>query len=344
MLTILLFFAIFGVIIILHELGHFYFARRYGVTVKYFTFGFGPRIIGKRIGDTDFRISLIPLGGAVKLLGETPWENVPEGEREGAFSGKTLGQKLTILLGGPGVNIIIGFVFFLALNLSGGVRLPANLIIESVASGSPAAVAGILPADKVVAVDGKKLESWAEFKRYIEGVEGKPLNMALLRNGESVMATLVPAARPEGGYTLGFRSKAHKGPAVSGNSFVAAITQAGRATLLTFSSLADSVEKAEMSKLGGPVRIATEAERYLNESFSMFVFFFAFISLNLGLLNLLPIPALDGGYIFYLLAEKITGRSLGFRAYRVIMSIGFGLIFALMLAAFRNDIFFLLGP
>lgn len=183
--TVLIFGIVLGIIVLIHEFGHYIAARLMGVRVEVFSFGFGKRLLGKQIGDTDFRLSLVPLGGYVKMAGEEEWD--PDNLKPDEFQAKNRGQKMFILIMGPLMNLLLAFFIFTIINMTGAKvpeyrSLPPE--ISYVAKGSPAEQAGIIPGDLIKSIDGKAIENWEELETTVSSNPDTSLEIDVLRDGQ----------------------------------------------------------------------------------------------------------------------------------------------------------------
>lgn len=185
--TVLIFGIVLGIIVLIHEFGHYIAARLTGVRVEVFSFGFGKRLLGKQIGDTDFRLSLVPLGGYVKMAGEEEWD--PDNLKPDEFQAKNRGQKMFILIMGPLMNLLLAFFIFTIINMT-GMKVPEYRSlppeISYVAKGSPAEKAGILPGDIVKTIDGKSIKDWEDLETTLTSNPDRPLDIAVMRDNQMV--------------------------------------------------------------------------------------------------------------------------------------------------------------
>lgn len=327
----------FGLIIALHELGHFAAARIFGVKVLRFAIGFGPKIFQHQTTSTHFSVNLIPIGGSVRLLGEMPWEYVPEDQKGNSFSHQSVGRKVLILLAGPASNIILSLLMIFIVNAFGGFKGALMPEIVAVTPNSPAAVAGLRVGDKLVEIKGEKIYSNDKLQETLRHHSDANLDMKVERGGGIVGVLINNTGTGPMGFSVGVATGSKPGRK-TGNAFTVSIFQMSRVSAMTVTCFAKALATGELDGLGGPLRMAVDATKYLSQGMLNFMFFMAIINLSLGVFNLLPLPALDGGHIAHILLEKITGVQIGFQVYRVIISISFGLLSAFMLLLFRNDL------
>jgi len=335
-----------GILIVIHELGHFLLAKKTGVGVLTFSIGFGPRLLGKKVGETEYLLSAFPLGGYVKMVGEDPEEEVREVDLQRSFSHQNLAKRTAIVAAGPVFNLLLAVAIFIWIFVSYGVPVLTNRV-GGVEPGSPAAKAGIQRGDRIVGVDGQTVKGWAELSRHIKESQGKPLSIRLQREGRELDITVQPVKR-EGRniygekqevWAIGIASEV----VIEKSNPLAGLGQAfyktGEYSVLTLIALYKMI-KGEVSpkNLGGPLLIAQMAGQQAREGLASFFFFLAILSVNLGVLNLLPIPVLDGGHLLFFLLEWIRGRPLELKHRERAQQIGVFILILVMIYAFYNDI------
>lgn len=426
--TIVTFLIVLGILIFIHELGHFIVAKLSGVAVEKFSLGFGPRIFGITRGETEYRISVLPFGGYVKMLGESPEEDIPESERERSFSHKPLSKRAAIVVAGSVMNILLALVLFPLVYMIGvnvqaylddvpeigyvapegsafeagikkgdliesidgrrvkdweqvviatsldpendlrlGVRRggdtfettlkPSEFIgiyprmspyIGLVVEDRPAWRAGVKEGDKILAIDGVEITHWAEIQEAIQESGAEPREFTIEReDGTYYSVTIAPEYSEEGkGYLIGvtyLREMEFKryGP-------IGAIKQgtlkAASMTALLFRAIKGLVVgEYSVKTLGGPIMIAQVAGRAAETGIAELLFIVGFLSLNLGIINLLPIPVLDGGHLMFFAIELVRGKPLNEKIIGVAQQIGVALLVALMLLVTWNDILRVFG-
>ena len=340
-------------IILVHEFGHFIVARGCGIRVLKFSLGFGPRVCGVVRGATDYCISLIPLGGFVKMLGEQPNETVPPEEVSWSFSHKPVWQRFLVVVAGPVFNFIFAWLIFLLIFLAYGkpIILPD---IGEVQTGSPAEKAGVMPGDRIIAIDGRNIHKWEEVSEEIRANDGSTIVLTLQRGQTTVSVDIIPKI-----YKLKniFGEEINVpmiGVAAAGDfeieklSPLTAIVQAFSRTweliVLTGQVIVKLFQRViPLSTLGGPIMIAQMAGQQAELGILNLFYFMALLSVNIGFLNLLPIPVLDGGHLAFLAVEGIRGRPLTMRQKAIAQQIGILFLIVLMLVIFYNDIARLLG-
>jgi regulator of sigma E protease len=423
--TLLSFLFVLGVLIFVHELGHFLVARRHGVRVLTFSLGFGPKILRVTRGDTEYCVSVIPLGGYVKMAGESP-----EDQRSGQpdeFLSKTKWQRFQILFAGPAMNILLAIVV-LAFVLAQGAQVKAYLdeppVIAAVLPGSPAERAGLMPGDRVLTVAGRDITTWEQLDIAIGTKPDRDVSLALVRNGRTITTTVRPVAqgRFEIG-NIGALPKVHPvvSSTIAGDRAEQAGLKAGDIVLsvngepmATRQQLIDSISKnggkpikitvrrgeqeltltgtpeqrgtrgmmgfyiGEQTKyfkpgpleaiklsvernvensglifrtlgglftgetsvraLQGPVGIAQLSGESAEEGFLSLLGLMAMLSINLGIINLMPVPVLDGGHILIMALEGIARRDFSMQVKEKMLLAGFVVLMMLMVTVIYNDL------
>ena len=341
---------VLGVLIFVHEFGHFLVAKRAGVSVLKFSLGFGPKIAGFTRGGTEYLLSAIPLGGYVKMLGEDPKEEVADLER--SFSGKPIGWRSLIILAGPGSNFLLAIAIFWVVFMVGVPTLTTK--VGEVMEGFPAREAGLLRGDRIVGIEGQPIEKWEELAKQIHQSPGRPVRLTVEREGRRFDLAVAPKATKQKNL-FGEEQEIGLLGIAPAEEFLTErtnpITAFGRAVyktydlsvliLITFGKLLQGVVPAKT--IGGPLLVAQMAGEQARLGVLNLLFFTALLSINLGVLNLLPIPILDGGHLFFALIEAARGKPVSLKKREMAQQVGLVLLVALMIFAFYNDIFRLLG-
>ena len=426
MTTLLAFIFVLGVLVFVHEAGHFLTAKWVGVRVKVFSLGFPPKIIGRTWGDTEYRIGALPLGGYVKMAGDNPLEATGDPEE---FMSRSKWERVAILFAGPVMNLVLA-VLILTVLFMVGIDRPAGLddpaVVRFVAEGSPASRAGLEPGDQIVAIEGAPIENWRDALDHFLVSANETLTVSLLRDGETIERDVIVEARgkDEIGYagvfpavqpqvlrlredfpaeragmqpddvitkvdgapifyytelidaieardgapvligvlrvdeTLEFDLTPQKdgdrwligiefnpsptviyqvsNPALA---FAAALAETERFTRLTFVVLGRLLTgRASVNTLSGPIGIAEASGETARRGPRQLFMFMAFLSLNLGILNLLPIPLLDGGHMAVIAIEGLAGRDFSLRAKERILQVGFVMLMLLMVTVIYVDL------
>ena len=354
MITALATVIVLGVLVFVHELGHFLMAKLFGVRVDAFSLGFPPKLLHKKIGETDYRLSVVPLGGYVKLFGENPKDEVPPELEPVSFSHHPLWHRFLIVMAGPGFNLIFAaLALFLVFAFSGIPYLTTE--IGGVKEGSPAAQAGLQKGDRVLSVEGQAVKRWDDLSAKIRQSGEHPVTLSVRRGDRDFQVTVTPQRMetPDifGGKVAAVIIGISSGdqPAVEQVGPVRALTlgvlYTGRITWLTVESLYKLVAReVPLKSLGGPILIAQVAGKQAEMGVTYLVQFMAALSVNLFLLNLLPIPVLDGGHLFFFTLEAIRGKPLPLQHREMAQGLGLMLLLALMILVFYQDILRLMHP
>ncbi|HEY6873734.1 MAG TPA: RIP metalloprotease RseP [Geobacteraceae bacterium] len=347
MLTLLSAIVVLGVLIFVHELGHFIFAKLFRVGVEKFSLGFGPKLVGKKIGETEYLISSFPLGGYVKMVGENDEGELSPDDRARSFAEKPPLQRIVIVAAGPLFNLFFACLIFITVFMVG---VPSTTTrIGEVVPGKPAARAGIKAGDLITAVNGKTVSRWDDFARMIVESKGARLVIQAMRGTTPLSFTVVPETRTGKNLlgenvtspVIGVASSKETvvdrfGPA---EAFVKGSTQTWNVIKLTLLSIIKIFQGAiSRESVGGPIMIAVSAGEYASAGFTSFLAFMALLSINLGVLNLLPIPILDGGHLFFNFWELCFRRPIRPEIREFLQKVGLFLLLSLMVFAFYNDI------
>jgi regulator of sigma E protease len=346
--NIISFAIVLGVLIFVHEFGHFLLAKLMGVGVEKFSLGFGPRIVGKKIGMTEYLISAIPLGGYVKMVGESPGKELDESLLPLSFLHKSLFKRSLIVLAGPVFNVLLSVaIFFVFFQVSGLPIMKPE--VGEVQEGMPAHKGGIRPGDRVVSIDGKPVTRWEEMADLIRQSSGRPLRIEILRDERTVLVKVVPkllSSRDLFGeqvekYVIGITASGavtirQLNPFQSAAQGVLQTWQIAKLTVLAIGKIITGTISAKT--LGGPIMIAQLAGQQAEAGIINLIFFIALLSVNLGIINLLPIPVLDGGHLLFFLIEAVSRRPLNLKTREVAQQVGIFVLILLMIFVFYNDI------
>ena len=337
---------VFALLIFFHELGHFIFAKLKGVYVERFSIGFGPIIYRRKIGETEYALSLLPLGGYVKMYGEDPKDIIDEQMKEKSFSNKPLWARVQIVSAGPIFNVLLAVLLFYIVFLIG---IPKLLpVIGEVQKEMPAY--GILKeGDKVLAINGSKIEYWDDMSDYIKKNADKLLILDIEREGKTITVKITPKLSEVPNIfgekmTVGLIGITPKGEmkTVKYNPFEAtylAIYKTYEVTKLTVVGIIKLIQRiVPADNIGGPIMIFQMAHDTAKAGLNSLLVFTAIISINLAILNLLPIPILDGGHLLFYMIEAIIRRPVSLKAREVSQLVGLMIILALTFFAFYNDL------
>jgi regulator of sigma E protease len=347
MLSILSAIVVLGILIFVHELGHFIFAKLFKVGVDKFSLGFGPKLFGKKIGETEYLVSAFPLGGYVKMVGESGEDELSEQDRERSFYAKPPLQRIIIVIAGPVFNLVFAYLVFILVFMVG---VPtATTKIGEVIKDKPAARAGLKVNDVVTAVNGKAISQWNDLTKAIAQSSGKPLDLIVKRGNTPLSFHIVPETRTYKDLLGDVVNTPVIGIVASGDfviersglaeSVFKGSEQTWNTVKLTILSLVKLASRAiPLDTLGGPIMIAKLAGQQAAAGFVSFLAFMALLSINLGILNLLPVPVLDGGHLVFYLWELIFRKPVSMKVREFAQQFGLVLLIGLMLLAFYNDI------
>ncbi len=351
MSTILSFIFVLGVLIFVHELGHFLFAKLFGVRVLKFSLGFGTPLVSKKWGDTEYQISALPLGGYVKMYGEQVGEEVAAEEKALSFSHKTVFERFGIVFAGPLFNLIFAvFAFWLILTVAGKPNFVDSTVIGQVNPGSVAEHAGLRTGDLILFINEQEILSWNQVSESIRDSGGQTVRLKIRRGHETldieavpVMDTIKNFFGEEVGqrYLLGIsRAEEVIYEQISPTEAVGlAFVQSWRLIDLTIKGIIKMVQRIiPASELGGPILIAELTGQQYQKGWIDLLYFMGLLSINLAILNLLPIPILDGGHLVFLTIEALLGRPLSEGAMIRAQQVGLALLGTLMIFVFYNDI------
>ncbi len=339
---------VLGVLIFFHELGHFLVARVLGVGVETFSLGFGPKIFGKKIGITDYRISAIPLGGYVKMVGEQPDAELDPADIPLSFTHKHVFKRILIVAAGPFFNILLALIIFYGIfQISGLLILKPS--IGEVNEGTPAYRTGLKKGDLVVSIDGVNISSWEDMAKMITTSKGKTLSLSVLRGNSMRAVDVTPEPKI---FKNIFNEDIERyviGVTASGDFFTKDLNlfqalsqsfiQTYQITALTIKGVVKLFQGTVSPKtLGGPIMIAQMAGQEARAGAINLIFFIALISINLAILNFLPIPVLDGGHLLFFFVEAVTGRPVSIKIREIAQQAGIFVLILLMIYVFYNDI------
>lgn len=326
----------FSLLIIVHELGHFMLAKLNGIKVEEFSIGMGPEIFSRKGKETQYSIRLFPIGGFVKMLGEE--EEVND---DRSFSSKSPLRRISVILAGATMNIILALVLFGIYFSNRGFVVP---VIGSIIENSPAYEAGLMEGDKIVRIDGSHVFTASDVTIGIQLSKGDKINLIINRNGEKKEITVVPDLVNEDGvelYKIGFYHTLVENPTI-GETLNYTMKETISSVSQTYKSLQMMVlgQVNFKTDVGGPVTIIKMSGEAAKSGLTTLARFLAFISINLAVFNLLPFPALDGGWTVLLLIELITRRKVPDKIVGTLNTVGFILLMGLMLVVTLKDIIF----
>jgi len=339
---------VLGLLIVVHEFGHFIVAKWAGVGVLKFSVGFGPRIFGRTVNGTEYALSAVPLGGFVKMVGEDPDSTDPVDTRI-SFSHQNVWKRIAIVVAGPIFNLLFAFLAFTFVLAVYGERVPVDTAtVGGVMPDGPAARAGLQMGDIVTGFDGKPIGSWDELSQAIRGSGGRAVTMTAQRADAPLELSVTPEAQSEKnifGEEIGiaYRIGIERGSERVEVGPIEAIVEGAKRTVWWIGTLVVSVVKIFQGRIstqdiGGPLLISQAAAQQAQAGLEALLQFMAVISINLGILNLLPIPILDGGHLLFFLIEIVMRRPLELRHREIAQQVGLVILIGLMAFAFYNDI------
>lgn len=360
--TTLSFLVTLSIVVFVHEFGHFYIARRNGVRCESFSIGFGPELFGRTDKHgTRWKFSLIPLGGYVKMFGEPetmqafeggvdefgPPEMTPD-QKAVSFKYKTIAQRAAIVFAGPGANFLFAIAAFWFIFLVAG-RPVTEAIVGQVVKDSAAEQAGFLPGDKILSVDGAAVDRFEDVQRLVPMAHGEPMAFVVLRDGAELTLNAEPRIIEDQDVFGNLTKRALLGITASGDRRVEhpGVVQAlgwsvGQTYTVVDSTLVAVGQmlsgKRGTEDLGGPIRIAKYSGQAARSGWINFVIFMAILSVNLGFINLLPVPLLDGGSLLFYAIEAVRGRPLPEQVQEWGLRVGLALVLLLMVFVTWNDI------
>ncbi len=352
MTTIFSFILVLGLLIFVHELGHFLFAKLFGVRVLKFSLGFGPRLVGRQMGETEYVISAFPLGGFVKMFGENPDEQeVPEEDKRVSFAHKPVWQRFFIVLAGPLFNLFFSvFLFFMVYTFVGVPTAVDTTRIGRVTENSPAESAGLMAEDIILQINDRETLGWLDVLEAVKSSGGEEILLTVQRGEQRLKINVHPkidtvknvfGEEVEQRFMIGIMKAdeltyEEEGIVGAAKSAVLQTWMYITLTVMGFIKIIQQVVPA--SEIGGPILIAQVAGEQMKAGWLNLVYFMSLLSVNLGILNLLPIPVLDGGHLVFLTIEGLRRKPMDERAQIIAQQVGIGLLGSLMIFVFYNDI------
>ena len=360
------FLLVISIIVFIHEMGHYLVGRWSGIRILAFSFGFGPELVGftDKHG-TRWKISAIPLGGYVRFYGDEDASSkpdfealaeIPPEEREKTFLGAKLWKRAATVAAGPVANFLLA-IFILSIIFMTLGKPVVDPVVTAVDAKSPAEIGGVRKGDYIVAADGVAIETFDDLLRYVTARPDIPIKLTVRRNGENVVFQVVPRITSRTDAfgnktdvpTIGIRtSKADGKLRIVTYSPPMAVVEATKETWQIVTGTVDYIVnlvagRMSADQLGGPIRVAQASGQVATLGFVALMHLAAVLSVSIGLLNLMPVPVLDGGHLLFYAIEALRGRPLGEMAQGVAFRIGLALVLCLMVFATWNDITSLLG-
>ncbi len=336
MVTILACIFTFGILITVHELGHFIAAKMMKMRVDEFAIGFGPKIYSTQEGETTYTLRALPLGGYNKIAGMDPDEEVDER----GFKSKSIPARMFVILAGSLMNFLLPMILFFGLFTINGVEKPLNEpVLGQVIDGYAAAKSGLLDGDRVLTVDGKPVTTWQEVREQVGKSEGKEISIVVERRSEERTFKVIPEVHPETGRAMiGVVASTvleRVGPVEALKLSVNAEINIVKNMIASLMKIVTGNSSADVA---GPIGVAKMAGEVANRGIAQLLQFVALLSLNLAIINLLPLPALDGGHFVILIVEALRGKPLSDNIMYKIQMAGVILILAITFFSTYKDI------
>ncbi|HPX60988.1 MAG TPA: RIP metalloprotease RseP [Deltaproteobacteria bacterium] len=369
-MTIIYAIIVLGILVFVHELGHFLVAKAFNVKVEKFSLGFGPKLFSKTWGETEYLVSAFPLGGYVKMFGEggiiegsdanhhstdskseqaateTPVV-LTEEEKERSYAQKPPLARIAIVMAGPLSNLLFAWLAFIVLSMTGVPTVTTR--IGEVIADKPAFKAGIRSGDRITGINGKQVSNWQDISATIVSGKGQPVKLDIRRGDQELKLVITPEplvtqnvyGEKVDGYIIGIKSAGeviteYYGPV---QALAKGTEQTIKVTELTVMSFVKMVQRVvPLDNVGGPIMIVKMAGEQASAGASSLLAFMALLSVNLCILNLLPVPVLDGGHLVFYLWELVFGRPVSERVRERAQQVGMALLLTLMAFAFYNDI------
>jgi len=358
-ISILVFILTLLVLVLIHELGHFLMAKKFGIKVEEFGFGIPPKVWGKKIGETLYSLNALPIGGFVKLLGEDEVDSTGFKKKLSPrdFRTKSVWQRIGVVVAGVFMNLILAWIIFYSVIIYQNFRIiypmpePA-VFIGFVQKGFPAQEAGVKIGDKVLRVDGKEVKKFDDARNFIKEKNGQPVTLSLTDiDGSAIRSiTVTPKQTDKGDFLIGvgFSPLAIKQYETTGEKIFSGITYSWDLTKITFLGLGKLGRdlgggnfQAASQSVSGPVGLAGMSNDILSggkKALPFYLWFVGVISLTLSIFNVLPIPALDGGRLLFLVIEATTRKKVREDIEKIIHQVGFAILLMLALLVTYSDI------
>jgi len=344
LITIIASIVAFGLLIFFHELGHFLMAKKVGIKVEKFSLGFGPELIGFTKGDTRYSFSAIPFGGFVKMSGENditktlPWD----------YNAKSVWERILVVFFGPFFNFILAFLLFAIVFMIGVASVDVNsTVIGKISKGFPAEIVGLKPGDQIIKINNVEVKDWQDVQGTIQKNIDNGMKIEILRDGKQQGFDISPKLdAKENRKIIGISPK----ETIKKMNFFEAVWEGFAHTFILSWAILKGLFLVIFGKvkadIAGPVGIVQMLGSQASYGITSLLYFIGFLSVNLGIINLfpLPIPILDGGVIFFLVIEKITGKPLSEKNRQFLEQVGIALLISLMVYATFKDIIRLKTP
>lgn len=328
----------FGFLIVIHEAGHFLIARAFKIEADEFSIGMGPKLVSKPWGRTLFSLRAFPIGAFVMFAdpGEGDTETAEGIHTENPYLNSPAWKRFFISLAGPFFNFFLATLVLITLAFFTGI--PSNTpLIGGVMPDGVAEEAGIEIGDIIVSINGNEISYWSDITEHVAPASGREITVVVERDGNLLSFTMIPQENAEGRGVIGVGGRVQQ--FMLFGSVLEGFRQTWTFISETVKGFASLFQKDALDSFIGPIGIVSVTGQVAQTGFANFVWFLAYLSINLGVVNLLPIPALDGGRVVFLLLEMIRGKKMNEKLESTISSIGFALIFGLILLVSMRDIF-----
>ncbi len=337
LLTIISILITLGVVVFVHELGHFWFAKRNGIKVLTFALGFGPKLFGVEYKGTLYVLRAIPIGGYVKMAGEVVDEITGNPDE---YWSKPWYQRIQVVLAGPIMNYIFSILLFTSIfTIIGLPQPPEQPVIGEMVAGMPAELAGLKSGDKIMQIDNVKIEKWDQAAAYIHSHGDKDIAIIIERENSQIEFNIVPKFdKAQNIGLIGITPKVVYKKTDIFTAFIRGVQQVIYITVITLKTLFLAIIKLAKPDIAGPIGIAQFASKTAKSGIYDFLLFLSVVSTGLGLFNLLPIPIADGGYVIIFLYEGITKKKVTIKQLEIINTIGIFIFLFIFFLAMYNDI------
>lgn len=330
---------VFGLLVLVHEFGHFITAKMTGMRVDEFAIGFGPKIIGRKYGETVYSLRAVPLGGFNDIAGMDP-DNNPAGDR--GFCEKPVLSRMIVILAGAAMNFVLPIILFAMIYFVIGEGRPATEpVIGDVIAGMSAESAGLKSGDRILSIDGQNVTTWTDFTDKLKTISpGQDVQLQFQRGEAVSTVTVTPKFDEQSKRALvGVQSSIVYERKSLSDSCALAVDHTQKITVAMIDAIAGLFKEPDQTKnLAGPIGIIQMSGQVAERGFIPLLNFAALLSINLGIVNLLPVPVLDGGHFVNLCIEAVRGKPLGAKAIAYTQRVGIALLLMLMLFATKNDL------
>jgi regulator of sigma E protease len=326
---------VFALLVLFHEFGHFMLAKMTGMRVDEFAIGFGPKLAGFKKGETQYSVRCIPLGGFNRISGMDP-EDVQD---ERSYKNKPVWARMAVILAGSFMNFVLPVILFIIIFISSGISTPSQEpVLGKVIENKAAAAAGLAMGDRILEINSEKVESWRDFVAKLQQGEGKVLAVKYERGGAEFTTSLIPEYDEASKKAIiGVMSSVDTRYPSAAESVGLAFSQTGYIIFAILDGLWQIVAGTAEADLAGPIGVAQMAGQVAQLGFVPLLQFAAYLSINLGIINLLPLPALDGGHFVLLCLEFVRRKPLSDKCLQYVQAVGVALLLSLMLLATYRD-------